>query len=41
MKAYTFRLNKRTDADVIEHLEKQKNKRAYFIKLVRDDVTKQ
>lgn len=37
MKAYTFRLNVRTDADVIKKLESVPNKRKYFIDLIRND----
>ena len=36
-----FRLNKNTDADVIEHLDKQENKRGYIKRLIRQDIEAQ
>lgn len=39
-KQIPFVLNFDTDADVIEHLLKQKSRRAYLLKLVRDDIAK-
>lgn len=35
-----FTLNRRTEADVIEHLEKQPNKGAYIKQLIREDMAK-
>lgn len=35
-----IRLHKVTDADVLEQLNKQENKRAYIIKLIRDDIAR-
>ena len=31
-------LNKNTDQDIIEHLEKQENKRSYIKRLIREDM---
>lgn len=31
-------LNKKHDSDVIEHLDRIKNKRAYILGLIRDDI---
>ena len=33
-----FRLNLKTDADIIEHLESQPNKMRYFKDLIRADI---
>ena len=33
-----FRVNKNTDADVVEFLETISNKRAYFLDLIRKDM---
>lgn len=41
LKNYHFDLNKVTDKDVYEHLEKQPNKRAYLIDLIRKDLENQ
>lgn len=41
LKPFSFRLNKQTDADVIEHLEKQENKRKYLIGLIKKDIQEQ
>ena len=38
LRSYTFKVNKNTDADVIEYLEKIPNKRAYLIELIRKDM---
>ena len=38
LRQYTLRINKNTDKDVYEHLEKQPNKRAYLIELIRKDM---
>lgn len=38
LKSYTFRLNKQTDAEIIEQLDKQENKRQYLINLVKKDI---
>ena len=35
-----FRVNKNTDQDVVEWLEHIDNKRAYFLKLIREDIAK-
>lgn len=35
-----FRVNNTTDADVLEHLKTIDNKRAYFLKLIREDMAK-
>lgn len=37
---YTFRLNKKTDSDLIEQLAKQPNKQAYIKQLIRQDIEK-
>ena len=36
-----FRFNVETEKDIIQQIEKQKNKRQYIIKLVRDDIEKE
>ena len=38
-KEYTLRLNKNTNADVIEKIENVENKRNYIIDLIRKDIT--
>lgn len=38
LKRYEFALNKTTNKDVYEHLEKQPNKRAYLIGLIEKDL---
>ena len=38
LKAYTFKLHKVNDKDVIDHLERQPNKRAYVIELIKKDM---
>jgi len=38
LKQIPLKLNVVTDKDVIEHLEKQPNKREYIIKLIRKDM---
>lgn len=35
-----FRVNKNTDPDVVEYLNTIDNKRAYFLKLIREDMAK-
>ncbi len=40
IKQIKINLNKRTDAALIEHLEKQPNKQGYIKKLITDDMTK-
>lgn len=40
IRRYSFTLNKVTNKDVYEHLEKQKNKRAYLIELIKKDLEK-
>ena len=37
----SFDFNRRTDADVIEQLEKQPNRTGYVKKLVRDDIERE
>lgn len=37
---YTFRLNKKTDYDLIEQLAKQPNKQAYIKQLIKQDIEK-
>ena len=39
-KSFLLKLNKKTDADIIAHLEHQPNKLAYLKKLTRDDMQK-
>ena len=38
LKTYTFRFNKKHDADVIAEIEKQDNKQGYVKALIRDDI---
>ena len=38
LKRYELTINKITEKDVYKHLEKQKNKRAYIIELIRKDI---
>lgn len=38
LKRYSFDLNKVTDKDVYDHLEKQPNKRDYIINLIKEDI---
>ena len=40
IKSYLLKLNKKTDADIIAHLEQQQNKLAYLKNLIRDDMQK-
>ena len=37
-KSYLLKLNRKTDADIIAHLDQQPNKLAYLKKLIRDDM---
>ena len=37
---YTVKLNKRTDAEVIERLDKQPSKAGYIKQLIREDIKK-
>lgn len=39
-KSYLLKLNRKTDADIIAHLDQQPNKLAYLKKLIRDDMQK-
>lgn len=39
-KQIALRLNKKTDADIIEHLEKQGSKQGYIKELIRKDMKK-
>ena len=36
-----LKLNKTSDADILEHLEKQPNKQGYIKALIRDDIEKE
>ena len=38
LRSFTFKLNRNNEKDVIEHLEKQPNKRDYLIRLIRKDM---
>ena len=38
---YGFKLNLRTDADIIEHLSKQESMQGYIKQLIRADMDKQ
>lgn len=38
LRSYTFKVNRNTDKEIIEHLEKIPNKRAYIINLIRKDI---
>lgn len=40
LKRFNIALNYKTDADIIEHLEKQKNKNSYIKELIKSDMTK-
>ena len=40
IKQIKINLNKKTDAKLIEHLEKQQNKQGYLKKLIADDMSK-
>lgn len=37
---YTLKLNKHTDAELIEQLDKQPSKAGYIKQLIRDDIKK-
>lgn len=37
-KQIALRLNKKTDADIIEHLEKQSSKQGYIKEVIRKDI---
>ena len=39
-KSHLLKLNRKTDADIIAHLDQQSNKLAYLKKLIRDDMEK-
>ena len=39
-KSFLLKLNKKTDADIIAHLDQQPNKLAYLKKLIREDMKK-
>ena len=39
-KSHLLKLNLKTDADIIAHLDQQPNKLAYLKKLIRDDIQK-
>lgn len=38
LKRVDFYLNKKNESDVIEHLDKQPNRREYLINLIRKDI---
>lgn len=40
-KTYTFRFVINTDADIIEHLEQQKNRLGYLKKIIREDINRE
>lgn len=35
-----LKFNKKTDADILEQLEKQDNKQGYIKKIIREDIAK-
>lgn len=37
-KSFTFKFNKRTDADIINHLDGMENKQGYIKELIRKDL---
>lgn len=39
-KMFAFRFNKKTDADIIDHLLKQPVQAAYIKRLIREDMAK-
>ena len=39
-KSHLLKLNRKTDADIIAHLDQQPNKLAYLKKLIRNDMQK-
>lgn len=40
IKTVPFRLNINTEADILEWLDQQPNKRQYIISLIREDISK-
>jgi len=36
----SLKFNKKTDADILEQLEKQDNKQGYIKKIIREDIAK-
>lgn len=40
IKTVPFRLNINTEADILEWLDQQENKRQYIISLIREDILK-
>ena len=40
VKHYGLKLNKKTDADIIEWLDSQENKQSYLKELIRADIAK-
>lgn len=38
VKAFTFKLNKKTDKDILEHMNEISNKQGYLKSLVRADI---
>ncbi len=41
LRRFALKLNRKTEADVIEHLEKQSNIRQYLIDIIRQDIKKE
>ena len=41
IKVYRMDLNIRTDADIIEHLDKQQSKQGYIKQLIRQDIARE
>ena len=39
-KSYSFQVNKKTESDIINHLEKIENKAKYIKNLIRQDINK-
>lgn len=40
VKQVKFKLNKKTESDIIEYLESKENKQGYIKQLIRDDMAK-
>lgn len=41
MKLFSFRFNKKTQSDIINHIESQENKAGYIARLIREDMERQ
>lgn len=41
LRSFTFKLNRNSEKDVVEHLEKKPNKREYLVGLIREDIAKE